>query len=143
MVPSYIELAKDYGPAVLSVIASVMSGLFSVGLWLAQMAWRKHKKQMLSLAKSIEAIGTEQKSIIDLSRKEHAKLWEMTATLRAELHLSNQKSDTIKAGLLGLEGTMRQQTTRIDTYIERMGQAEGKFAAIFKFLDAKPRATDV
>lgn len=138
-----IDLVKEYGPAVMTVIGSVASVIFSWLLWLVRFLWKKHKAQTKHLRDSIVEIGKLFSEYKDASTTEHAKIKETMTAYRAELHLLKVTVEPLKAGILSLEGAVKNQNDTINRYIEKMGVVQGKLDAVFKFIDAPNRSTDL
>jgi len=138
-----LNFLKEYGPTILSAVGSILTAVFSVGLWMLQYGWKKHKRQMSLLSKSIDTLSETFSKLQDHTRVEHGAIKESLMVYRAEMHLLKQSIEPIKGGMLGLEGAINHQSQRVDRYIERMGAMEGKFDAVFRFIDAAKRATDV
>lgn len=139
----WLDLAQEYGPAALSVVGSILAALFSGFCAAATWAWSKHKDRTLKLQMTITEIGRMLNAYRDNSSTEHGKLRDTILGQRAELHLLRQTVDPIKGGMLNLEGVIKNQNDTINRYVEKMGVVQGQLQAVFKFLDAAPRATDI
>lgn len=137
-----IEIAKEFGPLVLSAVGALLALLGSLAATIARSAWRSHRSQMSLMADALkklaEAIADAEKE----NKGEHDKVRSTLQNLRAELQLSATKSEYLKAGMLSLEGALKSQVSRLDGYIEKLGQVHSKLDALFKFIDAPRRATD-
>lgn len=142
MSPDVLQFVKDYGPAFLGIVGSIIASLLGALGFLLRIAWRRHAKAMVAQAKSIEHLAEALQGNKESSRAEHGKIWEALQAFRAESHLTKNGLDYLKSGLLASEGAMKHQTSRIDAYIERMGQLDAKIEAVFRWLDANKRATD-
>lgn len=94
------------------------------------------------MAEALTDLAKGLKEYRDEAEKEHGKLWNTLQGLRAELQLSNNNWNHTKDGLLKVEGALDAQVRRVDTYIEKMGVVSAMFEKVFKYIDAKERATD-
>lgn len=143
LTPEEIELLKTLGPIALSTVGLLLSSLLGLLSFLARAAWRSHRKQMALMAKALEELAKSIKHAEDENKAEHAKVWQSIQGLRAELQLSTQRADHIKAGMLKLEGALDKQVDRVDSFLKLMGRIESKLDAVFRVIDAPKRATDV
>ena len=95
---------------------------------------------------NIKKVLAELSEKINFVRKEDAhgqqKLELAIQGFRAELHLTAQKVDVVKEALLKLEGGLSLQQKTIQDHIEKIARIDSKLDAVFRFIDAKPRATD-
>ena len=137
-----VDLAVAYGPIVLSAVGTLLLGCLSGLAAIARWAWKAHQRRMLNMAEAMsrlaEAVETSQKKV----ETEHKDIWAAIQGLRAELQLANRNTDTMKTGLLKAEGAMEQQRLTIKDYIRATDNLSGKMEAVFRFIDAPPRATD-
>ena len=137
-----LTLAKEYGPGAFSVVGSVLAFLFST-FWAAVIwAWRKHKAHMETLENLIHSLKEHVDHDREQNASEHLFIKESMAAFRAEVHLLELQVNPLKAGLLTLEGAVRNQNETINRYVEKMGVVSGKLDAVFRFIDAVPRPTD-
>jgi hypothetical protein len=137
-----VEFAKEYGPMAMTVLGAVASAIFSGLMWIAKWAWDKHQAEMASVT---QAMNRLEKNIVDnrtLATADHIKIKEVLQMFRAEMHLLKVGVDPLKAGILTLEGQVRNQNETINRYVEKMGVVSGKLDAVFRFIDAQPRQTD-
>lgn len=136
-------MAVDLGPTMLAIVGAVFTSVMTGLAGVARIAWKLHTRRMSVMAETLkqlaEAVGAYEKS----NHEEHRKVWDSMQGLRAELQLSTQRADHIKAGLHKLEGALGMQVTRVDTYVERMGRVDSKLDRLFAYIDAPKRATDV
>lgn len=131
----WAELFRSYGPVIASVIGSILTAVFTLILWLVRWGWKKHKRQMLAIAKSIESTGQVLEAYQKQSALEYDKLRESLLAYRAELYLLKQTIEPLKAGMLSIEGQIKNQNDTINRYVEKMGIVSGKLDAVFRFID--------
>lgn len=134
-----MELFEEYSQLILGILGSVMSVFFSGFVWAVKSAWKAHRKEISCLSNSIANL---RESHVE-ARNHQAKLTDITQGLRAEMHLATKSMDYAKMGLTALEGAIQQQQKTINQYVERIAMIDGQLAAVFKFVDAKRRSTDV
>ena len=137
-----LEIARTYGPSFLAAFGGLLSLMLSLMTLAGRLAWRAHNQRMASMAGALERLAKAVSQYQDKSQKDNSKAWEAVQGLRAELQLSTQKTDHIKACINRLEGALTMQVTRVDTYVERMGRVDSKLDRIFIYIDAPKRATD-
>lgn len=143
MAIDWLEVAKEYGPATLSVVGSVLAFLIST-LWAAAIwAYGRHRKQMTTLQKAVLRVVETQTSDREATAGEHGKIKEVFLGYRAEIHLLKLEISPLKAGMLNLEGAVKNQNDTINKYVEKMGVVSGKLDAVFSVFEAKARATDI
>lgn len=147
--PQWLQLAIDLGPAVAAVVGGILAFLWSVFMLAARWAWKRHQEKMqehtdalTAVAKAHESLKGALSAALEINHAEHERVRKHIDALRAEIHLGKTESQALKGGLLNLEGAIKQQQNVINSYVEKMGEINGKFSAIFKFIDAPRRATD-
>lgn len=138
-----LELAKQYGPTILSIVGALLMALFSGLAALVRWAWQSHRKQMEAMAADIKALARDVAAAKDENHDEHSKVWRSIQDLRAQLLVFNQCIEHVKVGLSSAEGSMKSHTFRLDGYIEKIGKIDSKLEAVFRWLDANKRATDM
>lgn len=138
-----LKTAIDLGPIILSILGAILTVAFAAFAAIAKAAWKVHNRRMATMSETIAHLARAVGKYEENNHKDHAKVWDSIMGLRAELQLSTQRSDHIKAGLLKLEGALAIQVSRVDTYVERMGRVDSKLDRIFEYIDAPKRATDV
>ena len=140
----WLSLAKDYGEAALSVVGTVLVFLVSTVSGVAAWAFKRHKARMAKHYNLITELGKAFVGFKEGSAQDHAKIKEAVMGQRAEIHLLKQTIDPLKAGMLNLEGAIRNQNDTLNRYVEKMGVVQGKLDAVFSVFDAQAaRATDV
>lgn len=138
----FLNTVTELAPMILSVIGAMLGLIVSSFAALLRYGWKLHNKRMAMMTSALEQLAKAVGKYEETNHKDHSKLWDAILGLRAELQLSTQKSDHIKAGLHQLEGALGMQVSRVDTYVERMGRVDAKLDRIFSFIDAPKRATD-
>jgi hypothetical protein len=137
-----LQILQEFGPAFLSITASVLTGFLAVLGWLGQLVWKSHTRRMSQLTKCVgelsEALEKHERHTSD-----GLKVSESTVQgLRAELHLAAQKWDHIRAGLLSCETNIKSQENKITEHIRELAKIDSKLEAVFRFMDAPRRASD-
>ena len=137
-----IQLVIELGPALLGIVGSVVAALLAVLGWLGQLVWKSHTRRMSQLTKCVgelsEALEKHERHTLD-----GLKTSESTVQgLRAELHLSAQKWDHIRVGLMGCEANIKSQENKITEHIRELAKIDSKLEAVFRFVDAPRRASD-
>ena len=138
----FLKAVTELAPMILSVIGAMLGLIVSSFAALLRYGWKLHNKRMAMMTSALEQLAKAVGKYEETNHQDHSKLWDAILGLRAELQLSTQKSDHIKAGLHKLEGALGMQVSRVDTYVERMGRVDAKLDRIFSFIDAPKRATD-
>lgn len=141
--PEEWDILKTFGPYVLSAAGFVLAGIFTAIAAVAKYAWKSHQRRMEMMATALTELAKGIKSTGDMAQDEHKKIWDAIQGLRAELQLSTQRTEHVKAGLLKVEGSMVTQCDRIDRFIAAMTVVNSKLDAVFKVFDAPKRATDI
>lgn len=139
---SLLQIAKDYGPAALSLVGTGLGAAFGVVGFVVRYAWKQHTARITNLVKVTADLA---KSIRDHEKttEERFKLHEHTIqALRAEMHMAQQKWDHIRVSLLGCEANIKSQQNTITEHIRELAKVDSKFDAIFRFIDAPQRRTD-
>lgn len=136
------KLLEVFGPPVLAVVGAVCTLVFSALAGLLRWAWGKHQRRMGLMAEALTELAQAVRSQRESHEAEDQRLWDAVQGVRAEVALAARSSDSHRAGMLSLEGAIKAQTGTLNSYIERMGKMEGKFEAIFRFMDAPRRASD-
>lgn len=142
MPPEIYNVLRDFGPIILSVMGGILALFSSALVTIARYAWKSHQKRMELMATALRDLANGIKKTGDHSESEHKKIWDAVNGLRAEFHLGNQRTDHIKAGLLSVEGTIKNQQDTIMKYVERLVTVDSKLDAVFRIIDARARATD-
>lgn len=159
-----LEILKSAAPAALSVIGTVVAALLAVIGWAMRSAWGHYKKQnALQAAEYRLQMGKMAKALHELAaavaadRKTHgaedARLRESIVGLRAELAIATNamrnevagvgmRVDNAIKGLAGVEAICRLQQDKLEKVSEGLSLANGKLVAVFRFIDARKRATD-
>lgn len=130
-----MHLLEVFGPPILAAVGAVMSAVMGCAIWIAQKAWGVHTARL-------EAVGSRIVALEDAVADSGEKQRKAIQAMRAELELAKRGAEVLKAGMLSLEGATKAQQATINAYIESMGQMKGKLDAIFRFMDASPRASD-
>lgn len=140
--PDTVEVIKTLTPVALGFIGVVFTVISGIVGAVGKQLWKLHERRMASVAdclgKLAKAVDDDQERL----RGEHSRMWEAIQGLRAELQLSNKNSDTIKSGMLKLEGAIDNQRLTMYQHVERLGKIDSKLEAVFRFIDAPRRGTD-
>jgi hypothetical protein len=137
-----IELAVTFGPIILAAVGTLLTAVFGVLAAIARWAWKAHQKRMLNMADAVQKLAKAIDQGLDGMVAEHTKIQQSVQGLRAELQMANRNTDTMKNGLLKVEGAMETQRKTIQDYVQATDRLSGKMEAIFRFIDAPQRATD-
>lgn len=140
---TFLKQLVDWGPIIASVVGSILTFLASIFAFVARWAWTKHCERMSLMEGAIARLTTEIASATDKQREEHVKIWDMAQQLRAEVHMAKNSTDHLKAGLLSVEGVIKHQQGNINEHIGVLAKLDAKLEAVFRFVDANKRATDV
>ena len=138
-----LQIAKDYGPAVLSIVGSVALAAFGVASTVARWAWKKHEKRMMQMATAINTLAQNLEKSSKDNHNDHALVWKSLHGLRADLQVTIQRIDPVSKELLEVQGSIKTLNQTIMNYIERMATMAGKLDAVFRFMDATKRPSDV
>lgn len=142
MTPEVLTFLKEYGPAMASVVGTVLAALVGMIIWLGKVSWAQHEEKVDKALKLLEEMPGRHAHIEASAGAEHKKIWESMQGLRAELHLSSKGNEHIKAGLLNLEGVVKVQQETIHQHIVMLAKLDSKLDAVFRFMDAPRRASD-
>lgn len=138
-----MQFLRDFGPAMLSGIGAVLAALFSLALWIARAAWRLHTARLEALAEAVKTLAKGMETVDASGKEGDRKLWESVQGVRAELGLGQRSFDHLKTGILKLEGAVESQQRTISLHIASLARMDSKLEALFRFIDAAPRASDV
>lgn len=138
-----LQISKDYGPAALSLVGSLALAAFGVASGVARWAWKKHTERMSKMAESIQLLAKAIKENAKNNHDEHSTMWKAVHGLRADLQVTIQRIDPVSKELLEVQGSLKTLNQTIMNYIERMGIMSGKLDAVFRFMDASKRSSDV
>jgi chromosome segregation ATPase len=140
--PDLIQLAIELGPALLGIVGVVVGAIVTLIGWLGRLVWASHTKRMSQLTSCVTALT----KALEAHQNETAnqmKTAEMSIQgLRAELHLSAQKWDHIRVGLMTCEATIKSQENKITEHIRELVKIGSQLEAVFRFMDAPRRASD-
>jgi len=136
------QLAKDYGPAALSLVGSLALGAFGVASGVARWAWKKHNRRMAQVADVIRELAKSIEKSTAEHHNESANLWKSIHGLRADLQVTIQRIDPVSKDLSEVQGSIKTLNQTIMNYAERMAAVSGKLDAVFRFMDAPKRASD-
>lgn len=138
-----VEFAKDYGPAFLSVIGTVLGLLVSGVSVVVRYAWKQHTVRMTSLLEATKELA-ERIQIHEENTKNRTQTTEkIVQGLRAELHMVQQKFEHIRVSLMGCEANVKSQQNTITEHIRELAKIDSKLEAVFRFVDAPRRSSDV
>jgi uncharacterized protein YoxC len=137
-----LQLSKDYGPAALSVVGSLVLAAFGLASTVARWAWKKHEKRMGQMAQAIQNLAKSLEASTKDHHNEHATLWKSVHGLRADLQATTQRIDPVAKELLEVQGSIKTLNQSIMNYAEKMAAVSGKLDAVFRFMDAPKRASD-
>lgn len=140
--PETKELLLTFGPIALAAVGTILTGTFGVLMALGRYAWSIHQMRMTKIAEALEKLAEGLTKHEDYASTEHKKIWDAVMGLRAELQLSNRNTDTVKVGLLKVEGMLESHRSTLYQHIEKLGIIDGKLSKLFTFVDAPRRATD-
>lgn len=136
------QLAKDYGPAALSLVGSLALAAFGVASGVVRWAWKRHNERMAKMAGAIQAISKSLDTTAKNNHDEHAAMWKSVHGLRADLQTTIQRIDPVSKELLEVQGSIKTLNQTIMNYAERMATVSGKLDAVFRFMDAPKRSSD-
>jgi len=132
-----LDLAKEYGPAILSVVGTVLVTVFS-GIWgTLAFIWKLQKKRLTKLEEHSSSLCAAIRGTKEAFGEEHSKIRESLITYREEVKGIAKIVEPFKRELSHLEEVIRHQSESIHLYAERMGAVGGKIDALFKLMDAK------
>lgn len=138
-----IVFLKEYGPAILAFFAAILSAIFSILGFIARYLWKVHNKRLTGIEESLARVQKSM-ALAEKNLNERTNAFEMSVQgLRAEMHLSSQKFDTIRVSLMGCEANINAQQKTITEHIRELAKIDSKLEAVFRFIEAKARATDV
>lgn len=138
-----LHILKDYGPAALSIVGSIALAAFGVASTVARWAWKKHLERMNKMSEAIQSIARAVQKNSNLNHDEHSAMWKSVHGLRADLQATIQRIDPVSKELLEVQGSLKTLNQTIMNYIERMGIMSGKLDAVFRFMDASKRSSDL
>lgn len=138
-----LQVAKDYGPAVLSIVGSIALAAFGVASTVARWAWKKHNERMMRMVSAIQVLAKSLESSSKENHDDHATVWKSIHGLRADLQTTIQRIDPVSKDLLEVQGSIKMLNQTIMNYAERMATVAGKLDAVFRFMDAPKRSSDV
>lgn len=136
------QLAKDYGPAALSLVGSLALAAFGVASGVARWAWGRHNERMAMMAEAIQAISKSLEGTSKSNHDEHATMWKSVHGLRSDLQATIQRIDPVSKDLSEVQGSIKTLNQTIMNYAERMATVSGKLDAVFRFIDAPKRSSD-
>lgn len=127
-----IDLIKTFGPTLLAAVGAVATGLGAVAGVLARLAWKAHTERIENIVKALKEVA---KAVDDADTAMGA--------MQTELKLTARATETLKEGLLRVEGMFEAHRATLCAYIEKLGIIDGKLTKVFEFIDAPRRATDL
>lgn len=133
---------KDYGPAVMSFIGTVLMAIFTVILGVLRSIWRKEQDEKLQIKAMIEALANEFESLKIRNFQEYGKINENVQSLRAELTIHIRSNEHVTRSIASVEGVVKAQQDVIYSQVQSIVKVEGKLDSIFRFIDAPKRSTD-
>ena len=144
---SLLDIAKDYGPAALAIVGTVLGFLLSGIAFFARLAWKHHTQRMNNLVKVTADLAKAMREHENATDKRFTEQEQIVQGLRAEMHLAQQKWDHIRVSLLGCEANMKSQQNTITEHIRELAKIDSKLEAVFRFVDrhvvdVPKRATD-
>lgn len=137
-----LQIAKDYGPAALSVVGSGVLAAFGAVLTAARWVWKKHTRRMSQMAEALKSLAVSIEKASTDHHDESANLWKAIHGLRADLQVTIQRIDPVSKDLSEVQGSIKTLNQTIMNYAERMAAVSGKLDAVFRFMDAPKRASD-
>lgn len=140
--PQTLQMIEVFGPYVLGAIGIILTTTFGAMSAVLRYAWKLHQKRMEMMAEALTTLAKALSGGEEKVEGEHRKIWESVQGLRAELQMANRNTDTIKTGLLKVEGALENHRTMLYQHIEKLGIVDGKLSKLFQFVDAPKRATD-
>lgn len=139
---NFIEVSKEYGP-VLSIVGSVMTVVFAIIGFLVKQMWAHHSQKMESLILATQELATNLKEHENSTLTKTYEFESILQGFRAELHLTSTKFENIRGGFLSCEANINAQQKTITEHIRELAKIDSKLDAVFRFIDAKARMTDV
>lgn len=124
-----VEMLKSIGPWFLSAVGALLAFVMQ-HVWNGFKAWQKD-------------VGERTTKLEEKAREEEGKTSQALLGLRAELHLTKSDLRNAIAGMHNLEGGMKLQQGDLKDLISQISSLDGKFQAVFRFIEASPRATDI
>jgi hypothetical protein len=145
--PEILGALRDYGPIVLAAVGAVFTFLFGIIAFLAKLAWKQHQEKVLSAiekhGKDIHHIRTEVAASDKIAKQSHDQIRAAVVGLREGLKAAVQEDGQLKLRVAELAGVSRHLADEIGEVAGELKLANGKLEAVFRFIDAQPRATDV
>jgi chromosome segregation ATPase len=138
-----VEFAKDYGPAFLSIIGTLLGLLVSGVSVVVRYAWKQHTARMTTLLEATKELA-ERINVHEENTKSRTQTTEkIVQGLRAEIHMVQQKFEHIRVSLMGCEANVKSQQNTITEHIRELAKIDSKLEAVFRFVDAPRRSSDV
>lgn len=126
---SLSDIFVQFGPA---IVAGFFSIVFTMIFFLLKKVWINHDEKIDSMSKTISNLS-----------QEYDKILIAIQNVRSEMRILYSHDDTIKQGMVRLEGVISSQQQMLYNHIEKISKVDSKLDALFRFIDAPKRATDI
>jgi hypothetical protein len=138
-----VEIAKAVGPILLSIVGAVVMALLSAIGWGLRVMWRTHKRQMAQASQALKALADGAETDRKEREAQILSLKEGLMGVRAEVALTSRGTQDALARVLEMGGMIRLQQEALEKNNGLLERVNGKLEAMFRFIDAPRRATDV
>lgn len=126
----------------LSGVGALLAALGAFICTVVRYGWKLHMRRMSQIAKALEDLAKGILKAEEMAKDEHRKIWDAVQGIRAEIKLSSERTENLKASLLKTEGGIVLQADRLDKFLVSMSVVSLKLDKVFQFIDAPKRATD-
>jgi chromosome segregation ATPase len=125
-----------------TVVGTVFMLLLGAVVWFYKRVEDKRDSEMATLAAGFKAVHEKANKDHEAIYTNLAALREAFTALRGEVHLVRNQLNVTAHGLTKIEGKIEALSDRLDKNNDRLAEANGKLVAVFRHIDARPRATD-